>query len=189
MLPGGKVQTIDGGGGGTNTLDYTGYTTTVIVDLQTGSATNVNDGNANAILNIHNVIGGSGTPTGMESVYNILVGNGGNILTGGTGRPNLLIAGPRASTLFGGNKEDILIGGTTNHDTDIPALQALMDMWCQSGPFEDRVAQVTASMAVTRNGQQTRLISHRDGTPEKNLYFAAAADILNALPTDRIIQL
>jgi hypothetical protein len=67
---------LDGGGGGS--LDYSTYSSSVIVDLQTATATGVG-GN---IANIQNVTGGSG---GVAGVYNILVGNGGNTLTGGTG--------------------------------------------------------------------------------------------------------
>ena len=70
------------GGSGTNTLDYSGYVGPVVVDLPLGSAT----GFAGGISNIENVDGGIGN--------DILVGNGGNVLTGGTGY-NLLIAGPR----------------------------------------------------------------------------------------------
>ena len=66
---------------------------------------------------------------GANGAYNILVGNGGNTLVGGTGRRNLLIAGPAASTLIAGDSDDILIGGTTSYDTEpgmasLPAIMA-----------------------------------------------------------------
>jgi hypothetical protein len=83
--------TIDGGGG-TNTLDYSAYSSSVLVDLQTGFATGVGAG----IANIQNVTGGAG---GGSGVYNILVGNGGNFLRGGDDRRNLLIAGASASLI------------------------------------------------------------------------------------------
>jgi hypothetical protein len=105
-------------GGGTNTLDYSAATGNVYVNLQTGVATDLA-----GFRNIQNVVGASGGPAGS---YNILVGDGGNVLTGGTGRRNLLIAGPTASTLIGGDSGDILVAGTTDYDTDAASLQAIM---------------------------------------------------------------
>ena len=66
--------TINGGVGGTNTLSYAAYTTSITVNLATGTAT----GTA-GISNIQNVTGGSGddTITG-DSNDNILKGGGGN---------------------------------------------------------------------------------------------------------------
>src|SRR5262249_13201070 len=58
----------------------------------------------------------------------ILVGTGGNTLTGGRGL-DLLIAGASASTLNGGDGEDILIGGTTAYDTDLATLDSIMAEW------------------------------------------------------------
>jgi hypothetical protein len=107
---------VDGNivGSGADTLDYTPYTTTVIVDLQTGFATGV----GGSVSGIQTVIGGSGAPVD-STVYNLLIGNGGDTLTGGTGRRNLLVAGGAApSTLNAGDGEDLLIGGTTVYDTE-----------------------------------------------------------------------
>jgi hypothetical protein len=65
-------------GGGSDTLDYSPYSTSVVVDLQTGSATGV----ASGVSGIRNVIGGSG---GAAGTYNLLIGAGGDTLTGGSG--------------------------------------------------------------------------------------------------------
>jgi hypothetical protein len=126
--------TIDGGGG-TNTLNYSAYTSNVIVNLQTGTATGVGGG----IANIQNVTGGAGA--------NLLVGNGGNVLTGGSGR-NILIAGASASTLIGGGDEDILIGGTTAYDTDAGSLQAILAYWSGPDDYDTRVASLTTGAGV-----------------------------------------
>jgi Ca2+-binding RTX toxin-like protein len=128
--------TIDGGGG-TNTLDYSAYASSnVLVNLQTGFATGVGGG----IANIQNAKGATGGPAGS---YNILVGNGGNVLTGGNDRRNLLIAGPTASTLIGGNGDDILIGGTTTYDAEpgMVSLQAIMAYW--AGSADDYATRVS----------------------------------------------
>src|SRR5439155_8112070 len=114
-------------------LDYSAYSSSVIVDLQTGLATGV----GGVVANIQNVTGGNG---GGAGVFNILVGAGGNTLTGGNGRRNLLIAGSSASTLTAGDDEDILIGGTTAYDMDVASLMALTDYW--SGTSDDYAPRV-----------------------------------------------
>jgi hypothetical protein len=116
------------GVGFSNTLDYSGFTGDVLVDLPLGIATDVSGG----ISGIQNVNGGIGN--------NILVGSGGNVLTGGTGL-NLLIAGQSASVLKGGPGDDILVGGTT--DANIAALDAVMAEWSNSGAsYGTRVANL-----------------------------------------------
>jgi hypothetical protein len=132
----GVSGTIDGGGG-TNTLDYSAYASSnVLVNLQTAFATGVGGG----IANIQNAKGATGGPAGS---YNILVGNGGNVLTGGNDRRNLLIAGPTASTLIGRNGDDILIGGTTTYDSEpgMVSLQAIMAYW--AGSADDYATRVS----------------------------------------------
>jgi hypothetical protein len=133
-------QGVDGiidGGGGVNTLDYSAYTGNVIVNLQLNAATGV----GGAIANIQNVTGGGGPG------YNILVGNGGNVLQGGSGR-NLLIAGARASMLIGGMGENILIGGTTSYDMMPEKLVAIMDYWAGTDDYDTRVFNLTHGIGV-----------------------------------------
>jgi hypothetical protein len=162
----------------TNTLDYTAYSTTVVVNLQTHMATGV----GGQVLGIQNVMGGTG---GAAGVYNILVGNGGNVLTGGNGRRNLLIAGASASTLIGGNDDDILIGGTTFYDQEagLASLNAIMAYW--SGTADDyatRVANLLSGNGVPLldatmvfdNGGGNTLTGHGGGAGELNLYYGVA---------------
>jgi hypothetical protein len=163
------------GGGGTNTLDYSAYSTSVLVNLQTGFGTGV----GGSIANIQNVTGGTG---GGAGVYNILVGNGGNVLTGGDGRRNLLIAGASASTLVGGNDDDILIGGTTVYDTQagMVSLQALMAYWSSTtDDYATRVANLLNGTGCPRldntiahsNGGGNTLMGNNGGAGEMNLFF------------------
>jgi hypothetical protein len=172
----GVTGSIDGAGG-MNTLDYSAYSTTVIVDLQTNTGTGV----GGSVLNIQNVIGGTG---GGAGVYNILVGNGGNVLTGGDGRRNLLIAGGAASTLIGGNDDDILIGGTTAYDTEagLTSLRAIMAYW--SGTADDyatRVANLLSgngvplldASVVSSNGGGNTMLGNHGGASELNLFYGA----------------
>jgi hypothetical protein len=135
------------GGSGANTLSYASYRTSVLVNLQTGSATGV----GGSVSNIQAVIGGSGG--GAIGTYNLLVGNGDNVLIGGNGRRNLLIAGAAASNLRGGGDEDILIGGTTAYDTEIDnaSLIAIMTEWARTDEdYATRVNNLTSRNGVPR---------------------------------------
>jgi hypothetical protein len=164
-------------GGKGNTLDYRPYPDgNVLVNLQTGKATGFTD-----IANIQYVFGASG-PGG----YNILVGNGGDVLTGGNGRRNLLIAGAASSTLIGGDGEDILIGGSTDYDTNLAALQDIMAVWTGAGLYQDRVNALTNDPlyafplrggtggplgTVHSNGGGNTLTGKPDGSTALDLYF------------------
>jgi hypothetical protein len=139
--PQGVTLTLDGGSG-TNTLDYTGYTGNVLVDLPLGAATGFS-----SINNIENVTGASGGGVGF---YNVLIGTGGNVLTGGFGRRNILVAGGSNSTLNAGDNEDLLIGGTTVYDTD-PTLASWLQIaayWAGGDDYFTRVANLTSGNGV-----------------------------------------
>jgi hypothetical protein len=137
---------VDGtitGGGGVNTLDYSAYSTSVTVNLQVGFATGVGMG----VSNIQNVTGGTGGPAGT---YNLLIGNGGNVLTGGTGRRNILVAGGSASTLNGGDQDDLLIAGSTVYDSDptMAAWSQIAAEWASSDEFATRVMNLSTGNGV-----------------------------------------
>ncbi len=130
-------------GSGLDTLDYTAYTTSVVVDLQTGIATGVG-GSVSGILNINGGIGGD------PGTYNLLIGAGGNALTGGTGRRNILVAGGSASTLTGGDQDDLLIAGSTAYDTEagLASWLAIASYWAGGGDYFTRVANLTSGTGV-----------------------------------------
>jgi predicted outer membrane repeat protein len=118
-LSGALTGNLDGGGG-VNTLDYSGFFGDVTVNLPLGTATQV----GGKVSHIQNVIGGQGN--------SLLVGAAGtHSLTGGAGR-NFLIAGPTAATLTGGPGEDVLVGGTTAYDSNAAALSALFTEWTRT---------------------------------------------------------
>jgi hypothetical protein len=133
-------------GGGSDTLDYSAYSTSVIVDLQTGFATGVGIG----VSGIGTVYGGTGN--GALGAYNLLIGStaGGNTLVGGTGRRNLLVAGGLPSTLYGGDQEDLLIGGTTLYDTEagLASWQAIAAYWAGADDYGTRVSNLTTGNGV-----------------------------------------
>jgi hypothetical protein len=175
-------------GSDTDTLDYTSYAGNVLVNLPRGEATGFN-----SITNIYRVTGASG---GAPGSYNVLVGFGGNILTGGTGRSNLLIAGGLASTLFGANADDILIGGTTDYDTSDQwqaAFTAIMNEWTQATDYATRADHIQNggglndpymlnASTVHSNGGGNVLIGHGGGVDERNVYFASLGDTTDQDP-------
>jgi hypothetical protein len=133
--PQGVALTLDAGSGA-NTLDYTSYTGNVLVDLSLDTATAFN-----SINNIENVTGASGGGTGF---YNVLIGNGGNVLTGGFGRRSILVAGGSPSTLNAGDNEDLLIGGTTIYDTEasLASWQAIGSYWAGTDDYFTRMSNL-----------------------------------------------
>lgn len=114
----------------------------VNANLTNGTATGLRGG----ISRIQNVTG---------SQWNdILVGSngapvaGGNRLKGGAGR-DLLIVGAYATFLEGGNDDDILIGGTTDHDTNDAALTSILAEWTRSDiDYATRVAHLVSGSGV-----------------------------------------
>jgi hypothetical protein len=151
LLSGDTFQFVQGAslsgnilGGGKDTLDYSSYFLgAVLVDLQTGFATGV----GGSVSGITTVYGGSSSGTGM---YNLLIGNGGDTLVGRLAGRNILVAGPSASTLIGGDGQDILIGGSTAYDTEagLTSWRRIAVSWAGSAPYATRVAKLTSGTGV-----------------------------------------
>jgi ELWxxDGT repeat protein len=124
VLSGANLQGTINGGGGVNTLDYSGFNSSgVIVDLPLDSATAINGGANHGIAKIQNVTGsGHGgdilVGDGNANVFRTLRGH--NIQIGGSGGRD---------TLTSGGSGDILIAGSTNYDTNIAALQFILGEW------------------------------------------------------------
>jgi hypothetical protein len=168
-------------GGGSDTLDYSPYSTSVTVDLQTGVAT----GMGGSISGITTVRGGNGNGT---QAYNLLIGNGGDTLIGGFGRSNILVAGGSASTLSGGDSNDLLIGGTTVYDTDpaLTAWQQIAAYWAGTDGNSDDYATRVANLmngngvplfdatTVTGNGGGNTMT----GTGELALIYSDGTDTI-----------
>jgi Ca2+-binding RTX toxin-like protein len=93
------------GGGGTDTLDYSAYTTPVNVDAGTATGTKF----PNGISNIENATGGSANDTlfGRNGANSVLTGGLGNDrLQGGSGNDQL-IGGPGSDELIGNAGDDL----------------------------------------------------------------------------------
>ncbi|WP_316346829.1 DUF4347 domain-containing protein [Desulfuromonas acetoxidans] len=118
VLPG----TIDGTSGETdNLLDYSAYTTSVAVDLESGTLTG-----ASGVSRIQHVIGGSANDVliGDDSANELTGGAGNDVLLGGSG-DDTLSGGAGDDQLSGGDGVDALDGGdgvdtlTEQQDSDI----------------------------------------------------------------------
>jgi hypothetical protein len=154
-----KVLSINGGGAPAGQGDWLSYaalpsTSTVTVNLATGSATNVNSAAAGAVTNIQNVIG-SATGTNIligDSQGNILIGgSGANTLTGGSGG-SLLIGGSGHGTITGGASTDILIAGTTTYSaqtaTGQDALMSILAELHSADTFAQKVSDLIHGYGV-----------------------------------------
>jgi hypothetical protein len=142
--PAGVISGSIAGGGGSDWLDYSLFTTPVIANLATGTATHVGAGAAGKVTQIQDAVGGNANDllTG-NTLGNILIGGGGNdTITGGSGR-SLLIGGVGADTIKGGSADDILISGTTNFDSNHAALMAILSEWRRTDKtYAQRIADL-----------------------------------------------
>ena len=167
-------------GGGINTLNYSGYTGDVTVNLPLHLASLVNQMAANSIFNIQNVTGSIGN--------DLLVGDANpNMLTGGTGR-NLIIGGGGPDTVTGGGGDNLLIGGTTIWDSNPAALQAIMQEWTNPNlTFDARVNALRRGIVVNNvTYALTRSTVMADNSPDnliggpgQNWFFFDFDDIIN----------
>jgi hypothetical protein len=166
------------GGSGNNTLDFSQYKGDVTVDLPLGFASAVTGG----ISNITTVIGSQGN--------NVLVGNGiANVLRGGTGRNILIGRGGGATLDASASKDDnILIGGTTQWDLNLAALQAIAQAWFDTTQsFDQRVQALesgivgpTQTYALNVNTiQGDATVDRSIGGAGRNWFFVDSGDIIN----------
>jgi hypothetical protein len=175
---GGGVEGTIRAGGGSGTLDYSAYSSNVIVSLPAGRATGVygfRDAGISGFTTVRGGQGGTGT-------YNILVGDGGDVLYGGSDRRNFLIAGQSSSRLYGSNGDDILIGGRTDYDNNINALVGFMTVWMSDEDASIRAARLqdgsmTGGLRLDRttvhsNNGENVLRGHSSSPGGHDLFFA-----------------
>jgi hypothetical protein len=173
-------------GGGNAALDYSAYTSSVIVDLQTGFASGV----GGSVSGIAEILGASFNPLEQNNLYNLLIGNGGDTLVGGFGRSNILVAGLGPSTLIGGNFPDILIGGSTVYDTQagLTSWKKIAAYWATGIPYATRVAHLASGTGVpildagvvTGNGGSNTFV----GAGELALFFTDGLDTIGGFDTN-----
>jgi hypothetical protein len=142
-----SVLTLDGMAGN-NTLDYSAFSTGVVVQLPQQTATATISGGAR---NIDNAIGGSGNDSLFgDTSNNILIGGRGRDRIDGGGGFDILIGGTGADIITGAGGDDILIGGTTSFDSNTAALQAILAEWTSGRPVDLRIANINGTGAGPR---------------------------------------
>ncbi|HZU38158.1 MAG TPA: hypothetical protein VFA18_19705, partial [Gemmataceae bacterium] len=180
---------INGGTSPRNMLDYSAWSTGVMVNLGTSQATGI----AGGVSNFNILLGSKQADqlTGGAGI-DIIRGNGGtDIITGGSGNDVLIGGSTGASkitsggarsiliadkgtgvTLNGGSAGCILIGGYTTYDTaTIANDSALLDIlteWAGSDPYATRIALIRAGVGM---GQFNSLTVHD----------TSSGDVLNGL--------
>jgi hypothetical protein len=98
-------------------------------------------------------------------------------LRGGSGR-DLLIGGLGADILHGGGAGDILIDGTTDYDSNLSALNAVMAEWGRTdADYATRVKDLNGTLSGGLNGATLLTAStvHDDATID-TLYVKAGSD-------------
>ncbi|HMC10735.1 MAG TPA: calcium-binding protein, partial [Pirellulaceae bacterium] len=103
---------------------------------------------------------GSDRLYGQAGNDTLIGGVGNNILVGGDGNDkliarygrNILIGGTGKDTLYGNAQDDILIAGSTAHDEDDAALQAILAEWTSGNSYENRVDNIRGTGLGGANG-------------------------------------
>jgi Ca2+-binding RTX toxin-like protein len=162
------------GEAGSNSLDYSAYSTAITVNLTLGTATNV----AGGISQIAGAIGGAGD--------DLLVGDAGrNTLIGGAGR-DVIIGDAGGDVLSGGAGDDLLLADQTNLDVDVAGLASVRAEWTSGSAYLDRVAHLTGvggglNAGVVLDGNSVHEDSSKDvitGGDGQDWFLSGAGDKL-----------
>jgi hypothetical protein len=202
--------------GGVDTLDFSGATAGVFVDLRLDAGQTQSIGGGDNTLAIYGTIANlTGTPyddvligNGADNIIRglsgndvLIAGDGNSVLVGGGGNDTLvagrgrhvLVAGSGAAVLLGAGRRSagsILIGGSTAYDANDQALRAILAEWASDRSLQTRIANLTDGSGSTdrRNG---------DYFLDDQSVYAGAVDVLFGdsrgdwflpFPGDRVID-
>ena len=181
VLPTGSLSgSVNGGTGtGVNSVDYSAWSTNVVVNLSVTTAGNAT-GVSGAMTGIGMVTGGAGNDslTGRATLSTILIGLGGNdVLIGGSQR-DLLIGGTGADILQGAAGDDLLISGTTVHERDRAALLQILAEWTSTRTFAQRTANIWGNGTGTRANGTTYLNNSAADSITDSVFADTDSDLL-----------
>lgn len=181
VLPTGSLSgNLNGGTGtGINSVDYSAWSTNVVVNLSVTTAGNAT-GVSGAMTGIGMVTGGAGNDslTGRATLSTILIGLGGNdVLIGGSQR-DLLIGGTGADILQGAAGDDLLISGTTLHERDRAALLQILAEWTSTRTFAQRTANIWGNGTGTRANGTTYLNNSAADSITDSVFADTDSDLL-----------
>jgi Ca2+-binding RTX toxin-like protein len=156
--------------GGSDTLDYFGFTNSVFVNLTTGTATGVGGGFAS----IENARGGAAADFLLgNAADNFLIGNGGIDTLLGFGGRDLLFGGAGMDLLFGGDGEDVMIGGSTAYDN--------------FGGYVEPFVKIQKEWTRTDKNYAQRIANLRTGGGLAQVYALNASTVLNDNAIDLLV--
>jgi Ca2+-binding RTX toxin-like protein len=123
------------GGVGLDKLDYTGYVSSLNMDLVAGTVSGT-DGKSDVVSGFESVLGGEGNDTIVDGALadSIWGGNGNDSISGNAGNDSLLGEAGN-DTLDGGLGQDTLIGGNGN-DTFMGVADTLADYYYGDAGFD-----------------------------------------------------
>jgi VCBS repeat-containing protein len=164
MLPGGSFAGTIDGGSGTDLLDYSAYTTAVVVNLGAWNATAI----GGLVSGFEDIAGGDGNDllAGNAAANDISGGNGDDIILGLAGNDTLdgnagmdiVAGGSGADTVHGNNGDDILVGGVLTYADESSfainqaALNAIMAEWTRNLAYSMRIGHLTVNSSGGFNG-------------------------------------
>jgi hypothetical protein len=165
------------GATGFNILDYSNYSSNVVVNLQAGFATGVG-----GVSGIQKVVGSNVAGPGA---YNLLIGASGAMLQGGWGRRNILVAGTSHAFFVGRDADDLIIAGSTIYDTaaNLPFWLQIANYWAGADAFLTRVSNLMTGNGVPLLDKSTVIGNGGgnvlQGKNELALIFSDGKDTLN----------
>ena len=145
----GEIQSISGGAG-IDRINYSTFSSDVLVDLQDGVATNVSN-----LVEIENATGGSGNDMLLgddqdnelngQSGDDIVVGGSGDDTLNGNRGLDVLIGGAGSDTINGGQDEDVLFAASTIYDRLPSTLAGIRRTWAdRTATYGQRISTLTA---------------------------------------------
>jgi hypothetical protein len=119
-------------------------------------------------------------------------GSGGGKLVGGSGR-NILIAGSGGAQLRGNKGGSILIGGYTDSDNNLTALEAALMEWASTDSYAIRIASAALSIFNSATVHSDGLADHLfggGGHQALDWFFASILDeVIHGNSHDQIVSI
>ncbi len=189
-------------GEGTDTLNFSGLTTAVTLNLGTSLIQTVHTNRTvklSSSATFENITGGSGDDVlfgnSANNVLNggagrdIVVGNSGNDTLNGEAGRDVLIGGLGLDTINGGSAYDILIAGRTTNDANVTGLIAIRTEWISGGTYASRIANLRSGVGAPVVSLKARINVLNDageddvltGGSETDWYFKALDDVITDL--------
>ncbi len=165
VLVGGGGDDAFDGGAGYDTVDYSGVTAALAVNLTAGTA--VGDGN-DTTIRVENVIGGSGNDTiiGNTAVNTLFGGDGNDTLQGADGN----------DFLIGGRGDDVLDGGAGVDTADYSAVTAALTVDLVAGTASGDGSDTLVGIEWVYGGSGNDLLVGNSGV--NKLVGGAGDDVL-----------